>query len=278
LAKAGNATQQLRIQAESARTDFEQSRNKAHSVEAESKAKARFDVALAQSVDAQNRFDRGDFIGAASQFQAASKGMLQASEEAANATQEAQQRAAMDAARTEMENVKRGFAGTDAAASGEEARARQLAQEGKFVEATAAYQRATPLWRDAISRDAQRKDAAQAAQKDENERQSIRALLDRYRSAYEAKDMMTIRAVFPTISTAEENSTRNNFAISRSIQMLLDVNPNDIHVTGESIRVPARQRFEIRTTDNQTVRSEASILFNLRKNNGSWLIQSIVRQ
>src|SRR5262249_48670286 len=153
----------------------------------ESKAKARFDAALAQSVDAQNRFEHGDFVGAASQFQTATKGMLQASEEAVNATQEAQQRAAMDAARTEMENVKRGFVGTDAAASAEETRARQLAQDGKFVEATAAYQRATPLWRDAILRDGQRKDATQAAQKEEAERQSIRALLDRYRSAYEAK-------------------------------------------------------------------------------------------
>ena len=190
------------------------------------------------------------------------------------AAQLSAQRASMDAARQEMENIKRGFAGTDAQASAEEARARQLAQDGKLVDAAASYQRATSLWRDAVQKDAQRRDAAQGLEAD---RQSIRRSLDQYKTAYQAKNMSGIRAVFPTIPSTEEGSTRNNFDIARSIQMSLDLGANDIQISGDTARVTAQQRFEIRSKENQTVRSEARIVFSLRKSNGSWLIQSITR-
>jgi ketosteroid isomerase-like protein len=276
-AETDRTLQLQRSQAESARTEFEQSRVKARGADAETKSGARFQAALAQSVDAQNKFDRGDFAGARSQFDAASKGMLEATDEAANVTQATQlsgQRASMDTARQEMENTKRGFAGTDAQASAEEARARQLAQDGKLVDATVSYQRAASLWRDAVQKDVQRRDAAQGLEAD---RQSIRRSLDQYKTAYQAKDMPGIRAVFPAIPNMEESSTRNNFDIARSIQMSLDLGVNEIQISGETARVTAQQRFEIRSKENQTVRSEARIVFSLRKSNGSWLIQSITR-
>jgi len=275
--RAGKAFQLQRGQAEAARTEFEQSRTKAHSADAETKASTRFQAALAQSVDAQSRFDRGDFAGARGQFDAASKGMLQASDDAANVTQAqliTNQRAAMDTARDEMENAKRGFSGTDPQASAEEARARQLAQDGKLADATTAYQRAASFWRDAVSKDAQRKEAAQKAEAD---RQSIRQSLDRYRTAYQAKDIAGIRAVFPNISTSEEAATRNNFDMARTIQMTLDIGATDIQITGETARVSAQQHFDIRSKQNESVRDGSTIVFNLGKRNGSWLIQSITR-
>jgi hypothetical protein len=163
-----------------------------------------------------------------------------------------------------METAKRALSGRDARASVEEGRAQQLVQEGKLAEATTAYQTAASLYRDA------------AQQREENERQAILACLGRYIAAYERKDMAAMRAAFPNLSGIEENAVRNNLEIARLIQITLVV--TEIQVSGGVARAATRQQLNVRTTDNKTVQSpQTSIVFNLRKRGGSWVIDSIIR-
>jgi ketosteroid isomerase-like protein len=203
--------------------------------------------------------------------------MALAADDAATATQSANQaaaqlaaqRGAADTARNEMENTKRGFSGTDAQALAEENRARQLFLAGNFVEATAAYKNAMSLWRDAINR-------RDVAQKEENDRQAIRALLEKYRLAYQDKNMPAIRAVFSNIPKVEETQKLQMFSFSKSIQLSLEI--IEIQVTGDTARVPGQERLHIVTTpDNKTQDRVIPVTFNLRKSSGSWLIQSINR-
>src|SRR5262249_14961815 len=177
------ALQLQRNLAETARMGYEQNRTRARAADAEAKASNTFQVASRLASDAQARFDRGDFAGARTEFEQASNGVVQAADEATRATQVAQQAAqrAVDTARADMETAKRATSGRDARASVEEGRAQQLVQEGKLAEATTAYQTAASLYRDAARRESE--------QREENERQAIRACLDRYKAAYEGKDM-----------------------------------------------------------------------------------------
>jgi hypothetical protein len=260
------ALQLQRNQAEAARMGYEQNRTKARDADAEAKASDTFQVASRLASDAQARFGRGDFAGARGEFEQASNGMVQAADAATRATRANQQAAqrAMDTAQADMETAKRALSGRDARASVEEGRAQQLVQEGKLAEATTAYQTAASLYRDA------------AQQREENERQAIRACLDRYKAAYERKDMAAMRAAFPNLSGIEENAVRINLETARLIQITLVV--TEIQVSGGVARAATRQQLNVRTTDNKTVQSpQISIVFNLRKRGGSWVIDSIIR-
>ena len=174
----------------------------------------------------------------------------------------------MDTARADMETAKRALSGRDARSSVEEGRAQQLVQEGKLAEATTAYRTAASFYRDAAQRESE--------QREENERQAIRACLGRYKAAYERKDMAAMRAAFPNLSGIEENAVRINLETARLIQITLVV--TEIQVSGEVARAATRQQLNVRTTDNKTVQSpQTSIVFNLRKRDGSWVIDSIIR-
>ncbi|PYS48651.1 MAG: hypothetical protein DMG13_25090, partial [Acidobacteria bacterium] len=265
-----------RSQAEAAHTRYEQNLTKARGAEAEAKAADGFRTAVRLAQDAQAKYDRGDFVGARTQFDVASTAMSRAVDvatqaaaaAAAAAAAQAQAQRGMEAARTEMETAKRGVPAGDARASQEEARARQLVDAGKLADATAAYQSAASLFRDA----ARQRDNPPRG---ENEQQAIRTALDRYKAGYEREDINAIRAVFPNLGGMEETATRNNFGIARSIEMQLSV--TGIQISGETATAAAQQRLNIRTTDNKTLNAQTSIVFNLRKRNGSWFIESIVR-
>jgi hypothetical protein len=272
---------QQRKEAEAARTDYEQNYARARAADAETKASNRFQAALAQGTDAKTKLEKSDFAGARAGFDTASKGMALAADDATAATQAAAnqaaanqaaaqlagQRAAMDTARNEMDGAKRGFSGTDATALAEENRARGLSQEGKFADATTAYQRAASLWRDAV------KNAAQL----DSDRQAIRGVLEQYRNAYQAKDMTGIRKVF-TIGGKEESDTAKMFDFSKSIQLSLDPKNNEIQITGDTARVVTQGGLHILTkVDNKKQDEVIRFTFNLRKTNGFWVIQSISR-
>jgi tetratricopeptide (TPR) repeat protein len=122
--------------------------------------------------------------------------------------------------------------------------------------------------------EAAQRQAAEAAQREETERVAIRAVVARYRTAYEARNMGGIRAVFPGIGGMEETGHTSNFGIARSIQMQLK--ERELRLTGDTARAAYEQSVEIRTTDNKTLKvPQPSIVFNLGKRGGSWVILSI---
>jgi hypothetical protein len=118
---------------------------------------------------------------------------------------------------------------------------------------------------------------SEAVQPSEMDRRAISDLLSRYRSAYERKDMAGIRTVFPTIGGREENATFTNFRLAKTIELILNI--TDIQVAGDSAR--ARASFQMRVVvyehDQMVDSGLTSILFDLSKADGSWVIQRINR-
>jgi hypothetical protein len=104
--------------------------------------------------------------------------------------------------------------------------------------------------------------------------QNIRTTLDRYKTAYEQKDLAAMRTVFPNMG-AEEKAARDNFQIARTIQISFTI--SDIQLSGETATVPGLWQLNIRTTvDNRAIQSpQSSIVVNLRNRTGSWVIESI---
>jgi hypothetical protein len=109
------------------------------------------------------------------------------------------------------------------------------------------------------------------------ERQAISDLLSRYKSAYELKDMDGIRAVFPTIPADEESAMRNFLPAAKTIQLILDI--TDIQVAGDSAKATARYQISFLPIDRAARQSSplVTIVFDLVKADGSWIIQRINR-
>jgi tetratricopeptide (TPR) repeat protein len=254
--------------AETSRTDYEQNFAKARAADAETRANPLVRHARELAADAQANYDFNDFDRAGIEFRAAADIMLQALNSAtANARAEA------EAAHSDLNSVKQ-LAVQDAQAASEETRGIQLQKDGRFGEAVAAYRRAASLYRDRVQ--PREDDRQKTAQRDELERQAVRAALERYRIAYESKDLNQIRAVFPSIKGVEESTTRNNFTLSKALEMKLYV--VDIRISNDTATAAVRTQLTIKTGDNQTVRGQSAMLLSLRKGNGSWFIESVARQ
>jgi hypothetical protein len=153
----------------------------------------------------------------------------------------------------------------------EAVRATQAVQTAAAVPSTTSPRASTP------PADDRNRQAAEAAQREEAERQAIRTLLERYRTAYETRNMAAIRTVFPDISGTEEKGHIGNFDLARSIQMQLV--GKEIQISGETARAVYQQQIEIRTkADNRRFSApEVAVTFNLQKRGGSWVIVSITR-
>ena len=198
--------------------------------------------------------------------------MVQAADAAIKADQTASDaltataRRNMETARAEMETAKRTLTARDARASAEEARAQQLTQEGKLADAASAYQAAASLYRGAAKRESEQRDL-----------NAVSASLDQYRVAYEQKNMDLMRAVFPTMSAAEEGRVRETMRNARTIQVKLD--PPTTTVSGDTASAETRMQFTFRATiGNQTTTTpQDSVVFNLRRRGGAWVIESIAR-
>jgi hypothetical protein len=130
--------------------------------------------------------------------------------------------------------------------------------------------------RGATSPDRRAQKSEVVGQPTEMDRQAISDLLSRYKAAYELKDMDGIRAVFPTINGPEESAALQNFRLAKTIQLILNI--TDIQVAGDSARATVAYTITATFNNNQTASSGINHMeFDLRKADGSWIIQRIIR-
>jgi len=175
---------------------------------------------------------------------------------------------AMNNARNSMNDAKRAApAGDTRKAAAEEARARQLEQDGKFTDAATAYRNAATYYNDATT-------AQRVADAVESEKQNIRKLMDRYKSAYETKDRAAMKTIFPNLPKLDaENLANSDFA---SFQV--DLNYVDIQVTGTTANAAYGRTLIPKARGQGRVippTAPQQVVFGLRKDGSNWTIQSM---
>src|SRR5262249_14943879 len=114
-----------------------------------------------------------------------------------------------------------------------------------------------------------------AAQKGEDER-AIQNVIDRYRTAYEARNLNGIRAVFPNIGGTEGTATATNIRQAKTIQLRIAMAGTQI--SGDTATATVQWQMSV-TIDKERFDSEqTSVRFRLGKTNGVWSIQDIDRR
>jgi serine/threonine protein kinase len=274
--------EQGRNAALSARTSYEQILARAKAASADTKTAALYSAAENAASDARARLDRGDFTGARDGFVAASTRMQQAADEAARVAQVPTGAAApppppagptpvdqtsitaMNNARNTMNDAKRATpAGDTRKAAGEESKAQQLEKDGKFADAATAYRNAATYYNDAAI-------LAKNAVVGETERQAITVQLERFRSAYEKRSIADVRAVYKKLPAAIEQNLADRQITSIRMELVV----GDIQLLGDMAVATCKRTVTIRSQGKDYPASDQAV-FNLRKESGSWIIQSI---
>jgi hypothetical protein len=171
---------------------------------------------------------------------------------------------AMNNARNTMNDAKRATpAGDTRKAAGEESKAQQLEKDGKFADAATAYRNAATYYNDAAI-------LAKNAVVGETERQAITVQLERFRSAYEKRSIADVRAVYKKLPAAIEQNLADRQITSIRMELVV----GDIQLLGDMAVATCKRTVTIRSQGKDYPASDQAV-FNLRKESGSWIIQSI---
>jgi hypothetical protein len=237
-AQAAQRTQQQKNQADTAHADYDTNRRSALAAGADTKAGGPFSSGQKLASDAQGKYDRGDFINARADYESASSQMKQALTDATKPAPPV----------------------PPPAAPPPPAPAQNTATQTAAAQPNAAQ-----------------RTAAAEKQKADDER-AIQSVIDHYRTAYEAKNLNGIRAVFPNIgSTKEADATSTNIRQAKTIQLQLALTGIQISGSGDTATAAYQWQMMI-LVDNQRFNSpQTSVRFRLGKTNGAWSIQGIDR-
>jgi hypothetical protein len=108
-----------------------------------------------------------------------------------------------------------------------------------------------------------------------DERPAIRAVLDEYLRSVQTKDENALRAAWPQIPSSEMDKWKTDFQNTKEIR-IQPLNQPNYDITGNSARVDWRLQTEKSYPSTPTpYMGERNTRFNLRKDNGRWVIQSV---
>ncbi len=107
-------------------------------------------------------------------------------------------------------------------------------------------------------------------------RDAALAVLGRYISALEHRDIGALRALWPGLAGRERGALEAEFANASSIEVSVD-SPK-VDVTGSRATVSGVRHYALRTRDGQNLRSETLTTLVLRRVNNDWQIESVRHQ
>ncbi len=105
---------------------------------------------------------------------------------------------------------------------------------------------------------------------------AVAAVLDRYTSALEQRDMSALKAVWPSLAGAQQSAIESEFGNARSISVQF-INPK-IVVTGSMATITGVRRYGMQTRDGQQLRTETTTTLMLRQQGNGWHIESVRHQ
>ena len=101
----------------------------------------------------------------------------------------------------------------------------------------------------------------------------ITELLDRYKRALEARNLESLKRLWPSIGSTAESAIRHDFQNAKSIRVEI-VNPQ-ITVAGTSATVQFMRRYDVHTVDGQRLGTETRTTMNLHRTGATWIIDQI---
>lgn len=107
----------------------------------------------------------------------------------------------------------------------------------------------------------------------EESRAPILAAIERYRTALEAKNIAAMKAVWTTMSSAEEQALRGEFRNARSLSVTIE--EPAVQMAGESATVRCRRGYEIVTVEGQRLQTVTRTTIKLRRSSGAWTIEGV---
>jgi serine/threonine-protein kinase len=102
---------------------------------------------------------------------------------------------------------------------------------------------------------------------------AIRTTLDDYSRALGARRVDRLRAIWPSLSSAQEAAIRREFSIARSIEVQI-VDPR-IEIEGTNARITARRVYRVVTSEGQRLESESRTTFQMRERGATWVIENV---
>jgi hypothetical protein len=239
-------------------------------------------LAVAVMSRAQATQAEGERLATAGDVKAATQAYQEAADRFGEAERLAQvkreQRAAADAARTQMAAAKQ-RAATDAPdfarAVETEKQGGTLYAQASFPEATASFRAATDLFAKAVPPAEPPRAPASVTTPTPpapaNPRAEVRASLDSYVRAVETRDIGLLRQVRPGLTDEEINRTRASNAIKRSQKV--DLRVDEITINGDEAQAVGRREDVIILQDGQRLRQDLKFTYTLKRGSRGWVIQ-----
>jgi serine/threonine protein kinase/tetratricopeptide (TPR) repeat protein len=165
----------------------------------------------------------------------------------------------VEEARRALESAKRGVGAQNPRAAAEEASAQELLHQGRLPDAEAAYRRAAAL--------------LEAGRRAELDQQAVLAVLQRYRTAVESRDPAAIKAVWPSMSAAQEKRIKASFEFERSHRV--ELRSPEVEVDGDTASLRCQRHDEMVTVDGKQAQTDLVSTFALRRKGGAWEIEAI---
>ncbi len=107
-------------------------------------------------------------------------------------------------------------------------------------------------------------------------RESIRAVVNQYVGALEARSLAALKALWPSLPAAQERAIRSEFANARSLQVrLTDLR---IDVDGATATVTAMRQYQIVTSENHRLASTSRMTMRMRRMGEAWTIDGVTYQ
>jgi serine/threonine-protein kinase len=102
---------------------------------------------------------------------------------------------------------------------------------------------------------------------------AIRDVLDRYKSALEARSLDALKRLWPSLGGAQQAAIQNEFSHASRIDV--DILDPRIAVSGNSATVAFIRRYELVTVDGQRLNNDTRTTMTLQRANGGWVIEAI---
>lgn len=269
-----NSDPKLQVRAAEARQKYLEEKGRVDGELAQRHAADLFRQALEEGQQAEALMVPGSFPEAEKRFLTASQRLAQAIERVAEAAENERQafgakqrfRRALDAA--EIEGVEKVLSGglRKAKQLGTDADQKMEAHDfaGARLDFEAASTEVSRVSRAAANQRAQ-EDQTEAAQREDQDQQRIREVLDRYRTALRGRDLRTIKALWPKIPSGDENRIKDYFSAGM-IDVSINVPPFRI-LDGQRANVACQLKI---ATDQGTYISRPT--FTLEKQGADWRI------
>jgi serine/threonine protein kinase len=107
-------------------------------------------------------------------------------------------------------------------------------------------------------------------------REAIRAMLNQYVAALEARNIGALKTLWPSLPAAQERAIRSEFANARSLQVRLTDLRMD--VDGATAIATAMREYQLVTSDGHRLATATRMTMRLRRTGETWLIDGVTYQ